>query len=492
MWKAIIVEDEAFVRLSLIESLDWSGNGFEVAGEARNGKEALELIRGIRPHLVLCDIVMPIMDGLEVLQTSKEEGHAAKFIMLTCMNEFEYARQALECGASGYILKLSMNVDEMNRKLAKIGKELRESKRDLDTVTNQEFLSFYQSVWPLVAGGDTGAVRAEEPGIVQRLGSGPFAYVSVFAVPDGDVPIQKDDLIRHGRIQSDSIAHMFRAESVIFYFCWSERPWKHTPSAGADASLPMGESRCYPAGELASAWKEALRQLDELWYKEWESEWHCGLEKSCSETAVPSLWGDEKLLMREFEQLNMEAGAAILRRMWQGMAEERQPLIRVKETAFRLDRLFSRISGFEADDQSTLRRAVTHAQLLTILLERHQRYLIKRIAQKARMSDHQEINKIIEYIQQNYERNISLKSMADRVAMEETYVSGLFKKKMGVSLIHYLQQVRVEKAKALLVETDMPVVEISKRVGFENPNYFFKIFRRLEGISPNEYRHTAQ
>lgn len=489
MWKAIIVEDEAFVRSSLIESLDWSGHGFEVAGEARNGKEALDLIRTVRPHLVLCDIVMPVMDGLELLQKSKEEGHAAKFIMLTCMNEFEYARQAVEWGASGYILKLSMDVNEMNRKLAKIGKELMDSKRDLDTVSNQEFHAYYESLWPHVKGGETG--KAENPEIPRRLGSGPFSNVSVIAMLDGELHLSKEDLTRNRLFHSGSIVHLFRTDPYIFYFCWSEQPRGFIAASDAVSSFPMSVTRYCPAGEIVSVWKEALRQLDDFWYREWESERLDKSAVSSREPAVPSLWDNEKLLMREFEQSNVEACVSIVRRMWQAMADNKEPLFRVKETEARLERLFSRISGFELDDQSMPKGAVTHVQALKIMLERLQLYLKKQIARKEKMSDHQEINRIIEFIQQNYERNISLKSMAEWVSMEETYVSSLFKKKMGVSLIHYLQQVRVQKAKALLKETNMAIVEIGKRVGFENPNYFFKIFRRFETVSPNEYRHSA-
>jgi two-component system response regulator YesN len=274
--------------------------------------------------------------------------------------------------------------------------------------------------------------------------------------------------------------------------CWSEQSRQVDPASTAAFSFPIGVTRYSPANGLVSVWKDAFRQLNDYWYKEWEKE---NLDESGTgshETAAYSLWSEEKQLMREFEQLNVEAAVAIIRRMWQGMADARQPLIRVKETAFRLERLFSRICGFELDDQSVLRGAVTHGQTLTILLDRLQLYLHKQVAHKEKMSDHQEINRIIAYIQQNYEHNITLKSMAEWVAMEETYVSSLFKKKMGVSLIHYLQQVRVQKAKALLKETDMPIVEIGKRVGFENPNYFFKIFRRLEAVSPNEYRHSSK
>lgn len=97
--------------------------GFTVAGEAGNGSEALEMIRRDPPDLVLADIVMPEMDGVELLRRTREEGYRSRFIMLTCIGEFEYVRQAMEYGASNYILKLSMSVNSLRDTLRKMSAE---------------------------------------------------------------------------------------------------------------------------------------------------------------------------------------------------------------------------------------------------------------------------------------------------------------------------------------------------------------------------------
>lgn len=260
MWKVLLVEDEVFVRESVREIIAWEELGFTVSGEAGNGAEALDLIRREAPDLVITDIIMPEMDGVELLRRAREEGCTSRFVMLTCMSEFEYLRQAMEYGASNYILKLSMSVNSLRETLQKISGELQ----------NQE-----------------------------------------------------------GRSQS-----------------------------AAAAAAPAAEEGPEPA-------------------------------------------------------------------------------------------------------QPPLQQGVT---------------------------SHPEIQKILQYIHAHYPEDITVKSMSQYVMMGENYVSTLFKKKTGESLIHYLHRVRVNQAVQYLLHSDLPVYEIGNRVGFVNDNYFIKIFKRLTAYTPSQYR----
>ncbi|WP_172195041.1 response regulator [Saccharibacillus qingshengii] len=269
MWTVLLVEDEVFVRESVREIISWEELGFRVIGESGNGEEALDIIRRERPDLVLSDIVMPGLDGLELLKRVRAEGVRSKFVMLTCMGEFEYVRQAMEYGASNYILKLSMSVNSLRDTLRKVGAELTE------------------------AAGEIG-------------------------------------------------------------------------------------------GETSSPSPEALPED--------------GGERSYRDTFRPQ-----------------------------------------------------------------------HESAIA----------------------HPEVRRIVEYIHTHYENDITVKSMSRYVMMGENYVSALFKKKTGYTLIYYLHGVRIARAAEQLKETDLPVHEIGQRTGFANDNYFIKIFKRWTGVTPSQYRHLA-
>ncbi|MCP1183780.1 helix-turn-helix domain-containing protein [Paenibacillus sp. 1781tsa1] len=284
MWKVLLVEDEVFVRESVREIISWEELGFTVIGESGNGTEALAMIIQDTPDLVLTDIVMPGMDGLELLKQTRQAGLKTKFVMLTCMGEFEYVRRAMEYGASNYILKLSMSVNSLRDTLRKVSAELgasTESQTETQTETNHH-----------------------------------------------------------------------------------------------EVAPPASELTSTPASFTVSS-------------------------APPSETDLP-------------------------------FTPVREPVVK-----------------------------------------------------------HPEISKIIEYIGQHYDQDITVKSMSRYVMMGENYVSALFKKKTGHTLIHYLHGVRMEKAAEYLRETDLPVQEIGYRVGFGSDNYFIKIFKRWTGCTPSQYRHRS-
>jgi Response regulator containing CheY-like receiver domain and AraC-type DNA-binding domain len=104
MYRLIIIDDEELFRKNLINKIDWCSYGITIAGEAENGREALEIIRKIKPDIVICDIKMPIMDGISVLKNMENIGHT-KFIILSGYNDFEFTRHAIMYGAFDYILK---------------------------------------------------------------------------------------------------------------------------------------------------------------------------------------------------------------------------------------------------------------------------------------------------------------------------------------------------------------------------------------------------
>lgn len=126
--KVIIVDDEYFARLALIKSIDWSAYGFEVIAEAENGKEAYRLIVEMKPDLVILDINMPFVNGLELLEKTTENELNTKFILLSGYSEFEYAKEAIKYGVESYLLKPLIE-QELHDELKRISLEINEEKK---------------------------------------------------------------------------------------------------------------------------------------------------------------------------------------------------------------------------------------------------------------------------------------------------------------------------------------------------------------------------
>lgn len=120
-WKVMVVDDELPIREEIREMKIWD-YGYELAGEAVNGKEALAVFRKIQPDIVITDITMPVMDGLELIENLEKENPLTKFIILTCHQDFEFARKAIEHNAVDYLLKADICEAEIIRCWTKPGK----------------------------------------------------------------------------------------------------------------------------------------------------------------------------------------------------------------------------------------------------------------------------------------------------------------------------------------------------------------------------------
>ena len=128
--KILIVEDEVLVRCGLRSMVNWEKLGLDVIGDASNGKEALEIYEKEKPDIVMTDIKMPVMDGLELIEKIREQDQSTRIVLLICYEEFSYLMRAMKLGVSDYILKLKMKPDEIEKAMEKVCKELEQKNPD--------------------------------------------------------------------------------------------------------------------------------------------------------------------------------------------------------------------------------------------------------------------------------------------------------------------------------------------------------------------------
>lgn len=484
MWKALLVEDEPVVRRTLAGLIDWEANGFRLVGEAGDGEQALAMIESERPDLVIADIVMPRMDGLTLLEKTKLTGLEPVFVMLTCMNEFEYARRALELGAAGYVLKLSVSPASLAGTLEKVGAELAKRYREK---TELAYHRRYALAWEALAEGNDAAVP---PGAEDE--------------PAGPVPEERFDRVwigcslrgeppeHPGGAAAIGVTHTFRAAGIATRFIWSAasaaRARTRSEADRDAASLAVAEG---PAGCWEMLWRDALSRLDDRWYG-----------GDGDSAARPGSGGGDggpepggRMRARELELLvsaERDAGPEtirLLRELWNAMRAQHVPAYRVKACALGFVRYMEPLLGPAAQEAlRALREAERHEALLAGLEAAFAAYARKRLERELPRTDHPEVNALLRHIHACYAEPLTLKASAELVRMDESYLSGLFRKKTGVPFIRYVQQVRVEQAKRLLVQTDLPVQAVGEKVGFPNANYFFKLFKKMTGRTPNDYR----
>ncbi|WP_168122593.1 response regulator [Paenibacillus sp. HB172176] len=492
MWKILLVEDEPYIRRSLRKQIDWNGLGYEIIGEADDGLQALEIIKSEKPDLVITDIMMPMMDGLELLKQTRQLGVDTRFIMLTCVNEFDYAKEALEYGASGYVLKLSMSIESLCKKLGELGAELQADRERRAERFGGIWNSFYASWWDEYMSHrlpvETDSLQvAPEPSEPSKASEYEACTLIVFLDDEKAEMLLK---ALGGDIVGKEM-HVFRRGGIISLFCWSEfagrrseeKPgWQDAMEGravvrGIEASCPE---------RVREAWFRSMDQLRDKWY---------GAKSGYAAQAVANRvipWELEGKLIQLIEKDKLNEAFLVLEQIWLHFEGQGLRIPIVKEEAVRLEAMLLSIMSMAREDHEQLWLAPSHEELLRRIELRLEEAQHERMLETHEYTDHEEINKIIGYIHQYYDKEITLKSMAELVNMDEHYVSGLFKRKTGDTLINFLQKYRIERAKRFLTNTDVPIHEIGRQVGFANDNYFSKIFRRWADMTPSDFRklHT--
>lgn len=472
MWKVLIVEDEVFVRESIREIIRWEELGFTVVGEAGTGKQALAMIRELEPDLVLTDIVMPEMDGIELLRQAREQGYDCRFIMLSCLGEFDAVRQAMEYGASNYILKLSMSVQSLRDTLTKMSRELSSRSHGASGGSQAWCHPLWESLFHYRPTID---VSREWPPFLPRAG-----LVSVVAYWNHRPAPDPEAALKAAATNRDRVVK-FEKFGLTTLFVWSDKP--------VQANLPFSVPKALnvEAERLPEAWREVVRKLDYDWYGILPSVALPHPGSFARSDVLP--WEMEKALLQAFEQGDRNGCGKVLDEIWNRMRDRLVPMPMVKYAALELLDLCMRAAQRSCSGE-TLQRTTTHPELKDALLRTLADHFPQ--ATKPPLTDHPEINKILDIIHRDYSQPLTVKSLADSVAMDENYVSGLFKRKTGKNLIAYLHEVRIRAAMRLLRETTLSVSEVGQQVGFLNDNYFIKIFKRITNLTPSDYKKSVQ
>lgn len=483
MWTVLLVEDEVFVRESIKEMMDWEEMGFTVIGEAGNGKEALHFIHTKQPDVVITDILMPVMDGVELLKQTRAAGYQCKFVILSCMNEFEYVRQAMEYGASNYILKLSMSVQSLRDTLQKVKKELiQESAQYL-----QRTPELYETLWQKVIANKI--EKANQPALTIPALARSHQLIIIVVLHGNETFTWKDLNIIDIQSTSDSVLHVYEKWGMTSLFFWSPDSIETIVELLQNSSYPITHSPIINGEDLVTGWYSCINQLNEFWYQDTIGVRGCSLN-DVRESNQSISWEAERIFFQLFEQMKEKELHQQLINIWDEIEKMKLNMVEVKEIAQGLDKTMSRMVDRPASLEDIL-NSRSHSHLFDILETQMTDKLSHWKKLHMQLTDHPEINKVKHYIQQHYEQPITVKSLAKYVAMDESYLSGLFKRKTGQTVIQYLHQVRVNQAKNLLRQTDMPINQIGEKVGFVHNNYFNKIFKRITNQTPKEFRTSG-
>jgi len=524
MYKVLLVDDEVLVRVGLRSAIRWEEQGYTVVGEAANGKDALARALELKPDLVITDIRMPEMDGLALLRALAVELPSAKGIVLTCYDAFQLVREALKLGACDYILKVTMEPADLMTALGRAREQLdrlRPARTDagMPPAEPGDRTAYLRVLLKQVT--TTPPAQADLRSLYESLNSGENAVLLValddlsqleedaatdLAQVSADAANIMADLLRQGQRGALVPYRQGRWAALLPAPAGSSPDCRPTAQALQEAlkrymnlSVSAGISRAAQGvSALPDLYREARRSLEARFYTG---------RGSLHAAAGPSAGVERQTTYTVETEAELEAAAergdrpavfdllsACLRRA----AAQHVPPAQCRELAAQLvhtlDRVARRRNSLppEAADVSVrqLLEVEFFADLEPILLALTARYLDALAAGRG-TGLRPEVQRAMEQVGRHLAHELSIPQAAAFVGLSESYFSHIFKKETGEGFVEYVNRMRVERACDLLRQSGMRAVDVAESVGYNNFNYFCKMFRRQVGCTPSQYKRAV-
>lgn len=522
MYKVIVIDDDMIVRLGIKMIGKWEKYNLEVVGEASDGNQGMNLYRIYHPDLIISDIKMPGLDGIELLKEIRKYDKDTRIILLTNYDDKEYIKEALRYGANDFIAKNELNEESMDLFLSNQQIELEKLKknsknRDYSPEKRRTIVQFFMESLSRNAGYEKEFLKEFHIEEGKEFGVGIIQIVykkeNVSSTVNDTETIEKLIQITTGTLTGYPL-------SLIW-----ESKWKTITAFVIDQSKNLTNKQLY---EICQSISNAARLYTRLSLHICASNVVNKIEdlytlKNQVEKAVmaATFFESQKVLMYgeiEEESVNSWSGKNnnLLKQMYLcgvGQAKQvrsisRQIILEAsKNRNVSLKSLFCR--EFAAwyhravemlDDNVKKEMVWIDSSLLQSEfddkeLEQEIDFLIDKI-EKAyegrKITENDTINQILYYIGKNYSSPITLSDAAEYVHLSKNYISTLFNHVMKESFAGYLARVRIEKAKDIMKLTDYRINEVSELVGFSSDKYFNVTFKNIVGMTPKEYRLTVR
>lgn len=534
--RLLIAEDELWLRKRLVSTIDWSSYGISEVYEAEDGGEALEIALKEKPDIVITDIRMPELSGIDLMKKLNENSIFSKMIVVSGYDDFEYAQGALRMGAINYLLK-PVDEEELLDSVKRCVEELKKEKNKETVFDKQSAASemLMEHIYEDLIF-ETSEKRTEE--LLQKLSRKEigFPFQSAAVV---NMQVREHTFFVNDKVKSDmwsvyqwlrrnlqedcyECQYLYMRGSQIVLLLFGDDPeakfmervenWVQLILEALQRELNI--SLFMAAGDVTDDFSGIHRSYEmaqkKIKEKRAEEKRILALRNQETEqelnTRFDDVYGeyDFKLLIKEIRNGDSEKAQTELQAILQSSYRRLQSADMMKLQLFYMN-FINRIAGAclpeceaYADELAmqcmTVMRELIYIGSDTIVtemwdcLKKFVEKLVEVYQENNGKRKHWMIDQVLQYVEENYNTALSTKDIAGRFFMNTSYFSKLFHEQMGCTFSNYLINVRVEKAKMMLTQTNMKLYDIAEAVGYTNVQYFSTIFKEKEGLTPSAFR----
>ncbi|SPN75659.1 response regulator transcription factor [Brochothrix thermosphacta] len=484
MYKLLLVDDEYMILNGLKKIINWENMGIEISGTAKNGQEALDFIREHPVDIVITDVTMPAMSGIEFVQQAQNDGYRFYFIIMSGYQEFSYVKEGLVLGAENYLVKpvdkseLLKNVESIVEKISMIETSISVQPQQFQTLI-QEWLHLPNVTENFVTEMATYGYTIENERYTALIFKGLEKHHGFLM-----------DLVKKNKqpyffFQEDIFMIVFRG---LKYELRDFLRQLRELLKEADFKLGLGKTEV-PYTEVAHSYEQAQQVLTLCSFYELSGVQQLKrLLASLDESEVPQEISLDKL-HHALTLGKMTTIEAEVQAIFTLMYEQEMTPSYVTHISFLI--LADIYRRFNQADQVAYQEALLEISKIKTF-QKLQKIIETSIKQVEREIDVKQfspnIQHVLQIIMERYRTDLTLKEVAEQLHLNAMYLGQLFKKETKKSFSQYLNHYRITKAKDLLLHSDYNINEISEKIGYTSTGYFYKNFKNVSGISPRDYR----
>lgn len=512
MYKVLLVDDEPIARIAVSNMLDWKKLDCDLAGTAGNGAEALEFMQTHPVDILITDLIMPQVDGLELIRRLTQQNFGGSILVLSNYSDFQLVREALLNGAQDYILKAQLETGALETRLLQCIGRLRKQNPEtpvpehvnhFSTAQVQHYREAILAAYLLGQG-----LQEEMTSSVQELlDKPPYWLFNIFLQKRSGKGIPEKSLrsvlksIFEDTPQLD-ILHLSDCEYLCLVPCRTlcERQCtRETKSIQIIRQLKIYfnqdvcvlDADAFESSESVYAgYSHCVRMQQILFYEPYSRRFDAANTHLAPFTTDLAARFSGNLLASEF----LAGGTTRLEQAVCSFLDEcEKRLVHPAEIrmhtadTLRLLRTGQAPADSTERPESKIRSCTTSAELKETLFQLLPQFLAY---EGAAAEYKQEVRQALLYIHAHYTEKFTLCDVSQAVSLDKSYLCRLFKKETGTSIFQFINQLRLEKAAGLIASSQMNINEIALAVGVPDALYFTRMFKKHFGVSPSEYRKS--
>lgn len=483
MYNVLIVDDEPWVAYGLRALIDWNSLGYNVIGEANNGIQAMEMIASTKPEVVISDIRMPGLSGIELLERIREQGLITKVILISGYAEFEYAQQAIRLGAFDYLLK-QVEKNKLTDALIRLKAELVEKQK-----ANKELDLLLEDLFDLFEPDNNIKISNFLTQRMLEFHSPHFRFISCmyphFTSSDGgESSMEPNDVqwvrFRTGQNKMSYLVNYDEQKNPLALLNFISDALSQAQYAGISSIglylTPIG--KLYQESDIALISTYFYRQAERI------SEYKAADHTPALNRLIPKIELGIKdckpeLIEKALDEISLEC---IARRM---------PVDQISTVYNHIVSLFYKhysgsefLNGIEYLHYSQIIRTCGSVQQFFDRLKINPE---RQTGEESSISN-ETVRKIIDCIDSSYTQDLSLGTLAIQFNVSLGYLSTLIKKEMGSTYTDYVLAKRMKLATELLNDPSLSIQEVVEQSGYKDYFHFNKLFKKYFGVTPSKYR----